>query len=44
MINQAAWLVVSFTFAFSIDKLFPYPELGIHIITGTHVDTLVSDY
>lgn len=36
----------SLTFAFSIDKLFPYAELGIHIhvITGTHVDTLVSDY
>lgn len=34
----------SFTFAFSIDKLFPYPEFGIHIITGTHIDTLVSDY
>lgn len=34
----------SFTFAFSIDKLFPSAELGIHIITGIHVDTLVSDY
>lgn len=34
----------SFTFAFSIDKLFPHAELGIHIIIGIHVDTLVSDY
>lgn len=34
----------NFTFAFAIDKLFSHAEMGIHIITGTHVDTLVSDY
>lgn len=34
----------NFTFAFAIDELFSHAELGIHIIIGIHVDTLVSDY